>query len=94
MRLKDHPKVDWPPAWSGEGESSPSGEEGTLKEIDLIERDELGATRLLLVGEFAGKVHFAEIMCSNVTFGRKLYERIKLLRGQAIKNIGNSDIGS
>lgn len=94
MRLRDHPRINWPPLWSGGSESSVSAEEGTLKDIDLIERDELGPTRLLLAGEFQGKTRFAEITCGNEPFARKLYEKIKPLCGQPVSEVGNSDLDS
>ncbi len=69
-------------------------EVGTLKEINLVEKDKLGPTRLLLAGEFKGQVHFAEITCNNEMFTRRLYEKVKPLCGQPIKEIGNLDIES
>ncbi|MFQ5849358.1 MAG: hypothetical protein ACE5JU_02070 [Candidatus Binatia bacterium] len=92
MRLREHPKLSWPPAWSEWAKRSPMAEVGTLKEIDLIERDQGGPTRLLLAGEFKGKVRFAEITCDNATFVRRLYEKIKPLCGRVIKEVGDLEI--
>jgi hypothetical protein len=37
MRLREHPKIPWPLRWSEWGESSLKGEEGILRDVDLIE---------------------------------------------------------
>lgn len=92
MRLREHPKISWPPAWSGWAKRSPKAEVGTLRDINLVERDQLGPTRLLIASEFQGKVRFAEITCNNAAFVRRLYEKIKPLCGRAIKEIGDLEI--
>jgi hypothetical protein len=87
MRLKEHPRIQWPPDWSEWGTMAPPGEQGILKDIDLID-----GKQLLLGNEFEGKVHFAELSCPNAAFANKLYERIKTLSGRPIKDIGELEI--
>jgi hypothetical protein len=60
MRLREHPKIQWPPRW---GESSLRAEEGILREVDLID-----PMKLLISNEVDRKVYFAEIYCSNSAF--------------------------
>ena len=72
MRLREHPKIQWPPKWSEGGESSLKGDEGILRNVDLIEPQ-----KLLLSNEMGGKVYFAEICCSNTAFASRLHEKIK-----------------
>jgi len=66
MRLREHPRIPWPPRWSERDERSLGGEEGILKDVDLIE-----PTKLLLSNEVDGKVYFAEIYCTNITFASR-----------------------
>jgi hypothetical protein len=37
MRLREHPKIQWPPRWSEWSERSFGVEDGILKGVDLIE---------------------------------------------------------
>jgi hypothetical protein len=83
MRLKDHPRIQWPPSWAESGTMAPRGEQGILHEVDLVD-----ATQLLLGNEFQGKVHFAELSCPNPAFANKLYEKIKPFAGRPIREIG------
>ncbi len=88
MRLREHPKIQWPPAWSEWGTTTPPGEEGVLKNVDFI-----GEKKLLLGNEFRGKTHFAELSCANAAFANKLYEMITALAGRPIREIGELEIG-
>ncbi|MFQ5916338.1 MAG: hypothetical protein ACE5MK_02510 [Acidobacteriota bacterium] len=92
MRLREHPKISWPPAWSEWEQRPPVAELGRLREVEVTEEDQTGPTRLLLTGEFEGKVRFAEITCKNITFARRLYEKIRPLCGRPIKEIGDLEI--
>jgi hypothetical protein len=87
MRLKDHPRIQWPPDWAEWGTMAPRGEQGILQDVELN-----GATQLLLGNEFQGKVHFAELRCPNAAFANKLYEKIKPLAGHPIEEIGALEI--
>jgi len=60
MRLREHPKIQWPPRWSEWGERALREEEGIWRDVDLIE-----PTKLLIGNEVDGRVYFAEIYCSN-----------------------------
>jgi hypothetical protein len=57
MRLKEHPKIQWPPKWA-EDERSVKAEDGILRDVDLIE-----PMKLLLSSEVDGRVYFAEVCC-------------------------------
>jgi len=86
MRLREHPKIQWPPRWSESGESSLRGEEGILRDVDLIE------PRMLLLGnEVDGKVYFAELYCFNTAFASRLHEKIKPIVGRPIREVGEVD---
>ena len=37
MRLKDHPRIQWPPSWAESGTMAPLGEQGILHEVDLVD---------------------------------------------------------
>ncbi len=89
MRLREHPRLQWPPAWSEAGTATPAGEDGILKDIDFI-----GEKQLLLGSEFRGKTLFAELSCANAAFASKLYEMIKALAGRPVKEIGELEIGT
>ena len=81
MRLREHPKIQWPPRW---GESSLRAEEGILREVDLIE-----PMKLLVTNEMGGKVYFAEIYCSNSAFPAA--RKIKTIVGRPIREVGELD---
>jgi hypothetical protein len=83
MRLREHPKIQWPPRW---GESSLRAEEGILRDVDLIE-----PMKFLISNEMDGKVYFAEIYCSNSAFASRLYEKIKAIVGRPIREVGEVD---
>ena len=87
MLLREHPRIQWPPHWSEYGSNIPKGEQGTLTDVDLV-----GPTQILLGNEFQGKVHFAELRCSNPAFTNKLYERMAALLGRPMKDIGALEI--
>ncbi len=88
MRLREHPRIQWPPAWSEWGTTTLRGEEGILKDVDLID-----VKKLLLGNEFRGKTHFAELNCANAAFAQKLYAMIKARAGRPIREIGELEIG-
>ena len=92
MRLREHPKIQWPPVWSSSESAVPMEERGLLKEIDLLEKDREGPTRLLLAVEFDGKPRFAELTCDNQAFLRRLYDMIKPLCGREMNEIGDMTI--
>jgi hypothetical protein len=86
MRLREHPKIPWPPVWS---EGSVRAEDGILKDVDIIEPN-----RLLLSNEIDGKVYFAEIWCSNMAFASRLEQKMKSNVGKPMREIGELEIGS
>lgn len=87
MRLREHPKIDWPPRWSESGERSPSGEEGILSDVDLIE-----PSKILLSNDVGGRIYFAEIHCFNSAFASRLHEKLKPIVGRPIKEVGELDL--
>jgi hypothetical protein len=86
MRLRDHPKIKWPPKWTEWGETSLRAEEGILRDVDLIE-----PMKLLVTNEMDGKVYFAEIYCSNTAFASRLHKKIKAIVGRPIGEVGELD---
>jgi hypothetical protein len=83
MRLKEHPRIQWPPHWSEPEVNTPTGEQGILKIIDLI-----GPVQILLGKEIQDKVQFAELNCSNPAFTARLYEKLKALAGRPLEEVG------
>ena len=86
MRLREHPKIQWPPKWSESGESSPRGDRGILRDVDLVEPQ-----KLLLSNEMDGRVYFAEIYCFNAAFASTLHEKIKAIVGRPMSEVGELD---
>ena len=86
MRLREHPKIQWPPRWSERGERSLRGEEGVLRDVDLIE-----PIKLLLSNEMGGKIYFAELYCFNTAFASRLHEKIKPIVGKPMREVGELD---
>ena len=79
MRLRDHPKIKWPPKWTEWGEGSLTAEDGILRDVDLIER-----MKVLISNEMNWKIYFAEIDCSNAAFASRLHDKIKPIVGRPI----------
>lgn len=86
MRLREHPKIQWPPSWSELDAELRRRDEGILRSVDLIEPD-----KLLLGTEIAGKHYFAELDCLNSAFAARLHEIIKPLIGRPLKEVGDVD---
>jgi len=86
MRLREHPKIEWPPTWSEPSELPLNADHGTLRDVDLIE-----PSKLLLTKELDGKVYFAEISCFNNVFASRLHEKIKSFVGRPLKEVGELD---
>ena len=83
MRLREHPRLQWPPMWSEHGESSFRGEDGILRDVDLFE-----PAQLLLSNEMDGKIYFAEFYCFNTAFATRLHEKLKPVLGRPIREAG------
>lgn len=86
MRLREHPKIQWPPTWSEGGEKSITGEEGILRDVDLAE-----PSKLLLSNELDGQVYFAELYCFNNAFASRLHDKLKPFVGRPIRELGELD---
>ena len=86
MRLREHPKIDWPPTWSESNDMPLKADHGTLREVDLIE-----PSKLLLTKELDGKVYFAEVACFNNVFASRLHEKIKTFVGRPLEEVGELD---
>jgi len=87
MRLRDHPKIKWPPKWTELGEGSITAEEGILRDVDLIE-----PLKVLISNEMDGKIYFAEIDCFNPAFASRLHDKIKPIVGRPIQEVGELDL--
>jgi hypothetical protein len=85
MRLREHPKIQWPPRWSEWGEKSLRGEEGILRDVDLIE-----PTKILITNELDGKVYCAEMYCFNTAFASRLREKNQAHCGETHKRGGGT----
>jgi hypothetical protein len=86
MRLREHPKIQWPPTWFDGAERSLRGEDGILREVDFIE-----PSKLLLSNEMDGKVYFTELYCFNKAFASRLHEKIKPFVGRPVRDVGELD---
>ena len=86
MRLREPPKLQWPPIWSERGEGSLRGEDGILRDVDFVEPG-----KLLLSNEVDGKIYFAELYCFNTAFAARLHEKLKPVLGRPIREVGEID---
>jgi len=86
MRLKEHPKIQWPPRWSEGSERSLRGEDGIFRDVDFIE-----PSKLLLSNEMNGRIYFAELYCFNSAFACRLHEKLKPIVGRPIREAGELD---
>lgn len=86
MRLREHPKIQWPPTWLDGAERAHRGEDGILKDVDFIE-----PSKLLLSNELDGRVYFTELFCFNNAFASRLHEKIKPFVGKPVREVGELD---
>lgn len=88
MRLREHPKIQWPPRWAAELDENSliKGEDGILRDVDFIE-----PSKLLLSNEMDGKIYFAELHCFNTAFASRLHEKLKPILGRPIRDVGELD---
>ena len=63
-----------------------TGEDGILKDVDLIE-----PSKLLLSNELNGKIYFSELSCFNNAFASRLHEKIKPFVGKPMRDVGELD---
>jgi len=87
MRLRDHPKIKWPPKWTEWGEGAITAEDGILRDVDLIE-----PMKVLISNEIDGTIYFAEIDCFNTAFASRLHDKIKPIVGRPIREVGELDL--
>jgi hypothetical protein len=86
MRLREHPKIQWPLTWAERDESPLRAEEGILRDVNLI-----APMKVLLSNEMDGKVYFAEIDCFNNAFASRLHDKIKPIVGRPMREVGELD---
>jgi hypothetical protein len=88
MRLREHPKIQWPPRWwSDRAESSLGGEDGILTDVDFV-----GPSKLLLSNEMDGEIYSAELYCFNTAFACRLHEKFMPMLGRPIREVGELDL--
>jgi hypothetical protein len=83
MRLREHPKIQWPPRW---GESSLRGRPG-----DFARRGPYRIAEASSKQRNGRKVYFAEIYCFNSAFASRLHEKIKPIVGRPIREVAELD---
>jgi hypothetical protein len=85
MRLKEHPKIQWPPRCAEWGESSFRAEEGILRDVNLIE-----PMRLLLSNEMDGKVYLPKPIVLILLSLPDCTKKSSPLWGRPIREVGGT----
>jgi len=81
MQLREHRKIQWALMWVGTGRTLAKGDEGILRDVDIIEPQ-----KLLLSNAMDGRIY-----CFNTTFASRLHEKIKPIVGRPIREVGELD---
>ena len=98
MHLRAHPEMiwrgkdRWPPVWNGPSGELLIGEEGILRDIELIEDNPIAPVLVRLVMECEGKEYSGVIPLHDGNFAFLLYEKAKACRGLPLSDIGNLEI--
>ena len=99
MELRDHPLMprksgikSWPPHWASTTADKshwPKGEVGTLQQVWM--HGTLDNCLFLFI-EHEGHFYAGALYFDDTKFCQQLYDRLKTLLGQAIKQIGDLDL--
>jgi hypothetical protein len=100
-QLRVHPKLKyqgartWPPDWSGGyngGGIFPHGEEGTLEDVAVVERDLIGPERLELANEYKGRKLSGLVWLDEPELVPKLRDILKQHIGAPMRNISELEV--
>lgn len=83
MRLREHPKIQWPPRWSGWDEGSLQGEKGDFERRGSYRTDEASSQQ-----RGGWQSYFAEVYCFNSALVSRLHKKIKPSVGRSIREGG------
>ncbi len=95
--LRRHPKIHWPPVWSGSSGPDteiPVGEQGVLKVVQRVTADPTAVARLLLRVEHDGGEFWSFLQCDDAVFLSRLHLKLKQCIGKPMREIGSLDIES
>ena len=101
MQLRTHPKMkwegfsNWPPTWGGSygsGDIFPIGEEGNLKDVEMLEEDQAELRGLTLTIEHRGNTSSGLLYCDDTTVVPRLYDILRGCLGWSISQIGDLDV--
>lgn len=101
MRLRDHPKLRWrgspvwPPPWAGPrepGTTGPIGEQGVLREAQLLGAVPPIPARLALVIEYEGRRFTGVLFVDDADFLVRLHETFRGYLGRPIPEIGSLEV--
>jgi hypothetical protein len=99
--IRTHPKLKyqgarmWPPDWSGGydgGLRYPRGEEGTLEDVDIAEKDLIGPRRLDLYVKHEGRTYGGQVWVDDPTLVPKLVDILKQHAGSPIRQISDLEV--
>ncbi len=85
----------WPPDWSGGYNGAtqyPRGEEGTLEDVSVAERDYVGPQRLDLYVKHGGRTYGAQVWVDDPTLLPKLCGILKEHVGSPISEISELEV--
>jgi hypothetical protein len=93
--LRKHPKVLWPPQWSGSCGPSvqlPVGEEGILVRVQRVSVDPNADARVQLRVAHNGNTFWSYLQCEDAVFLSQLYQKLKQCLGQPLDAVGSLDV--
>lgn len=93
--LRRHPKVNWPPQWSGScGPDArfPVGEDGVLKTVQYLTVDPTACARVHMRIEHDGHEFWSFLPCDDPVVLSMLYGKLKRCIGQSLRDIGSLEL--
>ncbi len=98
LRLREHPKVHWPPGidpnppWAGPSPEIPDPSHVTLTDVQLVEGDKHAQHHLTLTGTYHGNVYRTTLSVDDPLFLRNLCKSLGKCLGETIAEIGSHHI--
>lgn len=100
MKLREHPKIHWPPSWSGaydiDLEEVPIFEQGVLRDVQYPEAltvtNLMFPTHLTLANEYKGNAFGGVLVIDDPALLPSLYHLLRENIGRPIQEIGELEI--
>ena len=92
MELRRHPRLNWPPTWTGSGTEVTYGERGTLTDAKKLPAFGPNPLRLCLTIEHGGHPYSAVIQVNDPDFLDVLLPKLRGCIGRPLTEVGSLEL--